>query len=210
MPVEEALGGLPRAVEGPEPPGRRDPAWARLGAEIEACRACPLGRSRRHVVVYRGSARPLALFVGEAPGAEEDRLGVPFVGRSGRRLDAAVVRAGLTPSEFGVVNLVKCRPPENRFRRDAAEACRPFLDRQVELLRPRLLVTLGAHALAALDPGAPKVTACAGTERRAGGRTLFPLLHPAAPLHDPRQRGRWESDLDRLREVVGRLRDETS
>src|SRR5580658_9355603 len=103
------------------------PAWTALESEIRTCRKCPLHASRTNAVIYRGSPTPRLLFVGEAPGATEDRTGVPFVGRSGLRLDAAILGVGLGPSDYGVLNLVKCRPPANRFDRDAGAACRPYL-----------------------------------------------------------------------------------
>jgi uracil-DNA glycosylase len=173
--------------------------WARLGAEIQACRRCPLGSVRTQAVIYRGSLAPMLVFVGEAPGAAEDREGLPFVGRSGRRLDAAIAHLGLAADEYGVLNLLKCRPPGNRFDRAAARTCRPFLDRQLGLLRPRVLVPLGASALHGLDPEAPPMLRAAGAPRRVGGRAIFPLIHPAAALRSRRLSDRWTADVDRLR-----------
>ena len=174
------------------------PEWARLAREIAACTRCPLHRTRRQVVIYRGAPRPRVLFVGEAPGAEEDRVGLPFVGRSGRRLDRAIEAIGLREGDFGILNVIKCRPPSNRFSRTANVACRPFLDRQLALLRPEWIVTLGAHALSAFDADAPSVTRCAGTVRSWGSTPLFPMRHPAAALHAPKYRKRWERDVQRL------------
>jgi DNA polymerase len=172
--------------------------WLRLSAEIRRCRKCPLGELRTHAVVYRGGRSPRVLFVGEAPGAEEDRRGLPFVGRSGRELDRAIARLGLSEEEFGIVNVLKCRPPGNRFDRAAARTCRPYLDRQLELLRPELIVTLGARALAAIDPGAPPVLSAAGRPRPGTAAPNFPLLHPAAALRSRRWRARWERDVRAL------------
>ena len=172
--------------------------WDRLTTEIETCQRCPLGATRTHAVVYRGSLRPRVVFVGEAPGAEEDRTGRPFVGRSGRRLDAAVARLGLSESEYGVLNLLKCRPPANRFDARAARTCRPYLDRQLDWLRPRVLVPLGRQALRALVPGAPSVLMAAGRPWPARPAPLFPLLHPAAALRSRRWAERWERDVDAL------------
>jgi uracil-DNA glycosylase family 4 len=159
-------------------------------------------------VVYRGSLTPRVVFVGEAPGATEDRTGIPFVGRSGQRLDAAIAAAGLDSTEVGVLNLIKCRPPGNRFDRTAAQTCRPYLDRQLSWLDPSVLVSLGAHALAALDPGAPRVLLAAGRPRPCGNRSLFPLIHPAAALRSRALTERWNADsvaLGRwLAEVRGR------
>ncbi len=174
-------------------------AWDALVDEIGRCTRCALHETRTRVVVYRGVPRPRVLFVGEAPGADEDREGIPFVGRAGRRLDRAIAEVGLTASDFGVLNLIKCRPPQNRFDRLAARTCRPYLDRQLELLRPTWIVPLGAHALAALLPGAARITDAAGTAFVVGGRHYFPLLHPAAVLHRPTLRPRWEGDLQALR-----------
>jgi len=176
----------------------RPDAWERLSAEICSCRKCPLGSVRTQAVVYRGGRSPRVVFVGEAPGVEEDRIGLPFVGRSGRELDRAVARLGLSEGEFGVLNLLKCHPPENRFDRAAARACRPFLDRQLALLRPRVVVTLGARALAAIDPAAPPMLSAAGHPRPSAVPSHFPLLHPAAALRSRRWRERWDHDIEVL------------
>ena len=173
--------------------------WRSLSATIRRCTRCPLHATRTHAVVYRGSLTPRIVFVGEAPGAEEDRVGRPFVGRSGRRLDAAIRELGLGEDEFGVLNVIKCRPPGNRYDPSAARTCRPYLDRQLELLRPERLVTLGAHALTALDPAAPPVTQAAGTPRYRDGPPIFPLLHPAAALRSRRWAERWAHDVGALR-----------
>jgi uracil-DNA glycosylase len=138
------------------------------------------------------------VFVGEAPGAAEDREGRPFVGRSGRILDAAIETLGLGPEEIGIVNLLKCRPPANVFDRDAARTCRPFLDRQLDLLRPRAIVSLGASALRALDPAAPAILKAAGRPRAGPAPPLFPLIHPAASLRSTRMRARWLEDVAAL------------
>jgi uracil-DNA glycosylase len=178
--------------------------WTTLAREIEACRRCPLGSVRTQAVVYRGSLAPWLVFVGEAPGAAEDRAGVPFVGRSGRRLDAAIAEVRLRADEYGILNLLKCRPPENRFDRAAARVCRPFLDRQLALLDPRVLVSLGASALRGLDAGAPPMLRAAGIPRALGAQILFPLIHPAAALRSTRLSRRWGDDVLALRDWVGR------
>jgi uracil-DNA glycosylase len=138
------------------------------------------------------------VFVGEAPGAAEDRIGLPFVGRSGQRLDAAILRLGLGTDDVGVLNLLKCRPPNNRFDRDAAKTCRPYLDRQIDLLSPNALVSLGSPALHALAPTAPRMMAAAGSPLWWGERPLFPLIHPAAAMRSRRMAERWTHDVDAL------------
>ena len=159
---------------------------------------CRLHATRTQAVVYRGSLTPRIVFVGEAPGAEEDRVGRPFVGRSGQKLDGAVAHLGLTPDEFGVLNLLKCRPPQNRFDLDAARTCRPYLDRQLQFLRPELLVTLGSPALHALVPEADPILTVAGQPLTGFSRPLFPLIHPAAALRSRRWAERWTRDVEAL------------
>jgi uracil-DNA glycosylase len=192
-----------RTVPGSAAPSHAPSAsWNALPSLVASCTACPLHRTRTQVVLFRGSRQPRVLFVGEAPGAEEDAAGVPFVGRSGRRLDAAVEGLGIPSSDWAVINILKCRPPENRFLPASAERCRPFLDRQIELLDPEWIVPLGRHALHALDPSAPPITEAAGTSRDLGRRKMFPMFHPAAVLHNPRLRPRWTADLERLRSAI--------
>jgi uracil-DNA glycosylase len=178
--------------------------WDALEREIRGCTNCSLHAHRTNAVIYRGSATPRVVFVGEAPGATEDRWGLPFVGRSGKRLDTAILEAGLGPEEFGILNLIKCRPPQNRFDRVAATTCRPYLDRQLELLHPPILVSLGAQALRSLDPGAPRVLLAAGHPRRLNGRFLFPLVHPAAALRSRAMAERWRTDVVALRAWLDR------
>jgi len=173
-------------------------SWNALSAEIRNCQLCPLARTRTHAVVYKGGLAPRLVFLGEAPGAEEDRLGVPFVGRSGKELDRAIERLALRSEEYGVLNVLKCRPPENRFDRVAARTCRPYLDRQLAWLRPEVVITLGSHALRTLDPEAPPVLVAAGHPILDRGLPHFPLLHPAAALRSRRWRERWEHDLRAL------------
>ena len=198
--VDRAENGGVRASSRRETPRRSpDPGtWEQLQHEIESCTQCPLHATRTQVVVYRGSRTPRLLLIGEAPGAEEDRTGVPFVGRSGRRLDAALASLGLSTDDYGILNLIKCRPPENRFDRSAARSCRPYLERQLRLLNPSALVTLGAHALASIDPTAPRILECAGRPRRVPGWELFPLIHPAAALRSTRMAQRWTEDIQHL------------
>jgi DNA polymerase len=112
---------------------------------------------------------------------------------------------GLSAKEFGVLNVLKCRPPGNRFDRAAARTCRPYLDRQLALLDPEVIVTLGAQALASIDPQAPRVLLAAGRVRPGTVPAVFPLLHPAAALRSRRWRERWEHDVQTLaRWLAGR------
>lgn len=178
--------------------GPATPSWRRVTEAIRACTKCHLAHTRTRAVAYRGATRPWLVFVGEAPGAEEDRQGLPFVGRGGRVLDRAIAEAGLDDQEYGIINVLKCRPALNRFDPAAAEACRPYLDRQLELLQPRALVTLGARALRALDPLAPPMLQSAGRPRSWAGHPFFPMIHPAATFRSRRMGARWTEDTRKL------------
>ena len=193
-----------RVGPSPAPAGdeARRAALQRFARRVAACRRCPLGAQRTRAVVYRGSPSPRLVFVGEAPGAAEDRAGVPFVGRSGQILDRAIATLGLSEDGFGILNVLKCRPPGNKFDRAAAAACRPHFERQLALLAPRALVSLGASALRALDPTAPPVLRAAGTPRPTPFGAVFPLVHPAASLRSGAMRTRWTNDLVRLADWV--------
>ena len=188
-----------RADSTAAPGGAAGPDWESLAGEIQRCVACPLHAGRTHVVIYRGGEHPRIVFVGEAPGKDEDRSGIPFVGRAGRALDRAIDAIGARPSEVGILNLIKCRPPGNRFDRLAEATCRPFLDRQLDLLRPERVVTLGRYALRALAPSAPAILIAAGHPQVGARGPVFPLIHPSAPMHAPGLRTRWEQDLGLLR-----------
>ncbi|MCI4353078.1 MAG: uracil-DNA glycosylase [Thermoplasmata archaeon] len=179
--------------------------WTRLNREIDRCRRCPLGDLRAHPAIHRGSLRPRVLFVGEAPGAAEDRAGLPFVGAAGKRLDQLIHGVGLLESEFAVLNVIKCRPPQNRFSLEAAEACRPFLARQIEFLQPMMVVTLGVSALSAFRPDLLPMTAAAGHISRWRGLRFFPMIHPAAAARSLGFLRRWKRDGKTLASILARL-----
>jgi uracil-DNA glycosylase len=182
----------PRSVRHPP---EKIVAWQVLSNEIRACVLCSLHQTRTQAVVYRGTLAPTVLFVGEAPGVAEDLAGIPFVGRSGQRLDVAIGQVGLTVDEFGVLNLLKCHPPKNRFDRAAERACRPYLDRQIMFLGPKVLVPLGSHAFHALAPEGPPILTAAGQPYPQEGPSLFPLIHPAAAMRSRRLAERWDRDV---------------
>ncbi len=139
-----------------------------------------------HIVPGEGSHTADVMLVGEAPGASEDEQGRPFVGRSGRFLDELLAEAGLAREDVFITNVVKARPPGNRDpRADEVAHHLPFLDAQLEVIRPRLLVPLGRHALKRFAPGMA-IGEVHGHVVQRDGRTLFPMYHPAAALHNPR------------------------
>jgi len=159
------------------------PTWDGLAAAMPDCYACPLAASRHRVVpgVFPQGAR--LLLVGEAPGRSEDEGGLPFIGRSGQLLDRVLAEVGLQRVEIALLNTVKCRPPGNRTpHRREASTCRPWLDAQVEVVDPRVVVTLGGAALTwALGPKA-RIGAVRGTVHEVRGRALVPTYHPAAAM----------------------------
>lgn len=163
------------------------PTWAALTSAVRGCLACPeLVASRTTVVsgVLPGSgARPDVLLVGEAPGVQEDEAGLPFVGRSGQLLDQLLAEAGLLRSRVAVANVLKCRPPGNRKpRRAEVTRCRPWLERQIELADPLLVVALGGTAAEwFFGPGA-RVSALRGGPHLNAGRRVVVTYHPSAAI----------------------------
>jgi len=161
----------------------RQRSWDELSTVMKDCFACPLSQSRIRVVpgVFPASAR--LLLVGEAPGRNEDQGGLPFIGRSGMLLDAVLREVGLERADLAVLNTVKCRPPDNRTpRRGEAATCRPWLDAQVEVIDPHVVVTLGSSALAwALGPK-PRIGEVHGRVHDVRGRALVPTYHPSAAM----------------------------
>ena len=159
--------------------------WEQLIADVGKCQACPLCQSRGKPVPGEGNRTPRVLFVGEGPGAEEDRQGRPFVGPAGHLLDRMLSTIRLTREDVYIANIVKCRPPENRMPSDTeAKACLPFLRRQVKLLSPQIIVCLGTTAAKyIIDPQA-RVTRDRGRWTEKGGFLMLATYHPAALLRD--------------------------
>jgi uracil-DNA glycosylase len=162
-------------------PGLAD--WPSLAAAMAGCTACALAESRQRVVPGDYPAGARVLLVGEAPGRSEDEGGLPFIGRSGQLLDEMLAEVGLDRSELAVCNTVKCRPPGNRTpKRPELDTCRPWLDRQVDVIAPEVVVTLGGTALAwALGRGV-RIGEVHGTVHRRDGHVVVPTYHPSAAL----------------------------
>jgi uracil-DNA glycosylase len=155
-----------------------------------------------NLVPGEGSAKAEVVVVGEAPGANEDREGRPFVGRAGKLLDELLAEAGLRRDEVFITNVLKARPPRNRDpRADEVAHHLPFLEAQLEVIRPRLLVPLGRHALKRFAPDLA-IGEVHGHVVQRDGRTLFPMYHPAAALHNPRLRTTLADDARALRQAL--------
>jgi DNA polymerase len=168
----------------------RREALVELFNEVVACTRCPLHETRSKAVFGAGNADAGLMFVGEAPGAEEDRQGLPFVGRAGQLLNEMLEGIGLSREDVFIANVLKSRPPGNRDPQPLEiEACRPYLFEQVRLIEPRVLCTLGNFATKLLSGNPAGITRVRGTPQvhELGGRAVFllPLFHPAAALRTP-------------------------
>ncbi len=176
---------------------------AAFSAEAAECMKCGLCKTRTKVVYGSGTARQPLLFVGEAPGFNEDQQGLPFVGRAGKLLTDIIAAAGFERSDVYIANLLKCRPPENRDPLPhEIEACRPWLERQIEIIRPRVICTLGKYS-AQLLTGNPKATigVLRGKVHDYNGIPVVPTYHPAFLLRSPsNKRATWE-DVQLVRNI---------
>ena len=175
-----------------------DDALASLADEIRACTACPLHRSARQAVPGEGSAESGILFLGEAPGYNEDLQGRPFVGAAGQLLDQLLAGIGLDRSKVFITNVVRHRPPENRDPLpEEVAACHVWFERHLAVLKPKVVVTLGRHAMYKFFPG-ESISRVHGHARKKDGITIFPVFHPAAALHQPSLRADLQKDFENL------------
>ncbi len=157
-----------------------------LGKEIQECKKCDLYKHRKQAVLGEGNPNAKLMFVGEAPGADEDRLGRPFVGRAGQLLTKLIEATGHKREEFYITNVNKCRPPGNRTPTPwEQEACFPFLERQIEIINPKILCLLGAAAARAFLKRPVSITKERGEVLNWNGKKLILTLHPAYILRNP-------------------------
>ena len=195
----------------PVAPATDDPVVAQLDElrrEAETCQKCALAGTRTRVVFGEGDPHSDLMFVGEAPGYHEDQQGRPFVGQAGKLLDQLLATIGLTREQVYIANVLKSRPPNNRDPKpEEIEACEPYLLRQVELIAPRVVVTLGNFATKLLSGSQTGITRVHGSAQRTsiGGRDLYlyPIFHPAAALYTPAMLDTLKRDFLRLPEVLG-------
>jgi uracil-DNA glycosylase family 4 len=180
-------------------------ALEELYQEVANCTACILHQSRTRTVPGEGPERVEILFIGEGPGYHEDQQGRPFVGPSGRLLEKWLALIGLTREQVYIANVVKCRPPSNRDPLPAeVEMCRPFLERQIELLDPRLIATLGRYSMERYFPGA-RISQVHGRARRDSSRVYIPLYHPAYILRNGSAAPAAEADFEKIPRLLARL-----
>ena len=175
---------------------------AALYEEIADCPNCALARTRTQTVPGTGPAPADVMCIGEAPGAREDEIGQPFVGPAGRLLDELLASAGLSRESVHIANVVKCRPPGNRDPApEEVAACRGYLERQIAIVDPKVIVTLGRFSMAPWFPG-ESIGRIHGQARRVDGRLVMPMYHPAAALHRGDLRPALAADFRKLAELL--------
>jgi uracil-DNA glycosylase len=173
-----------------------------LAEMVRNCTRCKLCETRTHAVPGEGPADARLMFIGEGPGANEDRTGRPFVGAAGQLLERLLATIGLTREDVYIANVVKCRPPNNRDpEADKIEACKPYLGRQLKIIDPNIIVTLGRFAMERWLPD-KKISRVHGQSFRYGSRLIVPLFHPAAALRRPDYQTALEADFLRLPDYV--------
>ncbi len=181
-------------------------ALAELYKKIAECRDCvELARTRNKVVPGEGPENAQIVFIGEAPGFHEDQQGRPFVGQAGQFLEQLLGSIGLKRSDVYICNVIKCRPPENRDPLPTeVKNCQKWLDRQLELLAPKMVVTLGRYSLAKFFPGEP-ISKIHGKARRQDNVTYFAMYHPAAALHQQSLRQTIEADMLKIPPLLAQV-----
>lgn len=193
---------------------RKEELMKKLEERIRKCQKCPLGKLRTNAVPGAGSYDAKVMFVGEAPGYWEDQKGLPFVGRAGKVLDELLSTIGLTREEVYITNVVKCRPPENRDpTEEEIKACTPYLDRQIDIIQPKVIVTLGRYSTSYLLQkfGFKSEPISKIHGRTFEARTLFgkiiimPMYHPAAALYRPQIKEELRKDFAKLAEILRRI-----
>ena len=173
-----------------------------VAAEVRACKLCGLAPTRKNAVPGEGPENAEVMLIGEGPGFNEDQQGRPFVGPSGQFLTELLASAGFKRSEVFIANVVKCRPPSNRDPQpDEISACRAYLDRQIALINPKIIITLGRFSMARWFPN-ERISAIHGRAKNTEGRIVVAMYHPAAALHNPALRQPLEEDFKRLSEIL--------
>lgn len=177
-----------------------------IADRVAACKACRLHEKAKNPVPGAGSPTAEIVIIGEAPGEQEDIQGLPFVGRSGKYLDYLLGLIGMTRADVFIANVAKHRPPENRDPLpDEIIACKPFLDEQMAVLKPLIVMTLGRFSMARYFPDA-KISKIHGQPRYDGDTVYYPLYHPAAALRNPDLRWDMEADIKRIPDILVEVR----
>jgi len=176
-----------------------------LYKEMAGCRLCEIAKTRTKVVPGEGSENAEILFIGEAPGYHEDQMGRPFVGPAGQLLDKLLASIDLKRHQVHIVNVIKCRPPNNREpSQTEIENCRPWLDKQIEILNPKMIVTLGRYSMARFFPN-KSISKIHGTGLKMNGIIYFAMYHPAAALHQQSLKQTLEDDMLKIPKYLSEL-----
>ena len=180
----------------------------KVAAEVIGCPLCKLSRSRINAVPGEGQTSAKLMFIGEAPGKNEDEKGRPFVGAAGRILNEAMEKAGIKRSQVFITNVVKCRPPNNRIPQDdERNACRPYLERQISLIEPKIICILGNTAYFSML-GGKSIAANRGKIIKKNGQRYFLTIHPAAVIYNRSLRTVLENDLFTLAKEIKRAENQ--
>lgn len=176
-----------------------------LHQRIRVCTLCKLHSGRTNAVPGEGPAQADVMFIGEGPGFHEDKQGRPFVGAAGQFLEELLSNINLKRDAVFITNVVKCRPPANRDPEpDEIEACRGYLERQIELIQPKMVVTLGRFSMARYFPNA-KISQIHGQPKKMEGVIYYPMYHPAAALHQPSLRRTVQEDMKRIPQLLAEI-----
>jgi uracil-DNA glycosylase len=182
-----------------------DESLEEIANEIIGCPLCKLSKSRKNAVPGEGQVSARVIFIGEAPGKSEDEKGKPFVGAAGRILNIAMEKAGIKRSEVFITNAVKCRPPDNRVpEADELASCRPYLERQISRISPKVICILGSTAYSSIL-GGKSITADRGKIIKRNAQKYFLTVHPAAAIYNKSLRAKLENDLFKLSEEIKRI-----
>ena len=178
-----------------------------LLAQISGCTKCTLSRGRNKTVPGDGALDADIMFIGEGPGFHEDRQGLPFVGQAGNLLNEMLALIGLARRDVYITNMIKCRPPNNRDPFPVEiNSCRPYLDEQIEMIGPKVIVTLGRFSFSKFFPG-EQIGKARGKPRNWNGLVVYPMYHPAAALRNSRLRAALEGDFSMLPDLVRRVNE---
>jgi DNA polymerase len=176
----------------------------RVASEVMSCEKCKLSAARKKAVPGEGPAGARIMFIGEGPGFHENEQGRPFVGAAGNFLAELLASIGMRREDVFITNVVKCRPPQNRDPQpDELAACNDYLERQIKLINPKIVVTLGRYSMEKFFPGA-KISSIHGQAKTVGGRLVVAMFHPAAALHQPQYRSLIEQDFKKLPDLIAK------
>lgn len=181
-------------------------SWEELELACKNCNKCKLCKQRHNVVIEEGNRNAKIMFIGEGPGADEDAQGIPFVGKAGRLMNMALAGIGIKREELYITNIVKCRPPENRNpEKEEADSCKEYLQSQINMVKPKIIVLLGSVALKNILGEEYGITKSRGIWVEKNGIKYMPTFHPAALLRDDNKKIAFWKDLKTVKQEIEKL-----